>query len=274
MMSSSRIRRGPTQDSGAAPRAYPLVFVGAGPGDPELVTRKGWHTLAQADVVLHDALLDAEGFRQAAPLARWIDVGKRAGRLSTAQGFITRLLVSLALRGHRVVRLKGGDVSIFGRLSEEVQACRQAGLAVEIVPGVTAASGCAAELGISLTQREVARSVTFLTPRTRQGSEDPADHWVTSALGSDTAVLYMAGRDWPAMARQLLQRGKHPDTPVAWVESASLQARRWIGTLGQSALNAPATGAGPVTVVIGQVVANAVADRLEAATAPQRREQS
>ncbi len=274
MRTSSSVCRRPPEVSGAAPRVHPLVFVGAGPGDPELVTRKGWRTLAQADVVLHDALLDAEGFRQAAPLARWIDVGKRAGRLSTAQGFITRLLVSLALRGHRVVRLKGGDVSIFGRLTEEVQACREAGLAVDIVPGVTAASSCAAELGISLTQRELARSVTFLTPQRRQGSEDPADHWVPRALDSDTAVLYMAGRDWPALARQLLQRGKHPDTPVALVESASLQARKWVGTLGQYALGSPATGAGPVTVVIGEVVANAVADRLEAVAVPLRREQS
>lgn len=270
------------QRAGRASKTYaataagvdPLVFVGAGPGDPELVTRKGWRALEQADVVLHDALLDAAGFREAAPQARWIDVGKRAGRLSTAQGFITRSLVSLALRGFRVVRLKGGDTSIFGRLTEEIQACRQARIPVQIIPGVTAASSCAAELGISLTQRQIARSVTFLTPRTAHRSQGPTDHWVNSALCSDTVVLYMAGQELPGLARDLIKRGKSPMTRVALVESASLQTRKLISTLEQCAIGAPVIGSGPVTVVIGEVVAAAASESDGAEFAQARREWS
>lgn len=233
----------------------PVIFVGAGPGDPELVTRKAWTLLGQADVVLHDALIDLRGFRQAAPQARWIDVGKRGGRLSTAQSFINRTLVSLALRGHRVVRLKGGDAALFGRLTEELEACRAAGLAVQVVPGITAASSVAAELGISLTQREVARSVTFLTPRTSRGGR--SERWLESALASDTVVLYMAAHQWPVLAAELLQHGKSPQTPVALVESASLGSTQWLTHLGACTGDLPALGDGPVTIVIGAVVATA-----------------
>jgi uroporphyrin-III C-methyltransferase len=232
---------------------YAVAFVGAGPGDPELVTRKGWRLIGQADIVLYDALLDVEGFRQAAPLARWINVGKRLGRVSTAQSFITRSLVNLARRGYRVIRLKGGDPAIFGRLTEEIDACRAANIDVEIVPGVTAASGCAAELGISLTQREVSRSVTFLTPRTSHDGALSAD-WVASALASDTTVLYMAGAELPTIARTLISKGKDPRTPVALVESASRNARKTVMTLGQCVDETWTASGGPVTVLLGEVL--------------------
>ena len=237
-------------------RLRPVTFVGAGPGNPDLVTRRGWALLGQADVILHDALLDVEGFKQAAPQARWIDVGKREGRLSTDQNFISRTLVSLALRGDRVVRLKGGDVAIFGRLTEEIQACRAAGLEVQIVPGVTAASSSAAELGISLTQREVARSVTFLTPRTSGGGR--CERWLDSAMASDTLVLYMAGREWPGLAAQLIAHGKSPQTPLACVESSSLGGTQWLGRLGDCIEQSLPLGDGPVTIIVGEVVDGSV----------------
>ena len=235
---------------------YAVAFVGAGPGDPDLVTRKGWRLIGQADIVLYDALLDVEGFRQAAPLARWINVGKRLGRVSTAQSFITKSLVNLARRGYRVIRLKGGDPAIFGRLTEEIDACRAADIDVEIVPGVTAASASAAELGISLTQREVSRSVTFLTPRTSNGGALSAD-WVASALASDTAVLCMAGAELPNIAQTLISSGKDPRAAVALVESASQNARKVVMTLGQCQNEAWITQDGPVTVIIGDVVQRA-----------------
>ncbi len=127
------------------------------------------------------------------------------------------------------------------------------------MPGVTAASSAAAELGISLTQRGIARSVTFLTPRALGGAR--CDRWLTSALASDTVVLYMASQEFPALAQALLDRGKDPLTPLAWVESASLGARLSVTRLGDCILNPPARSAGPVTVVMGAVVSGAeVAD--------------
>lgn len=236
---------------------HAVAFVGAGPGDPELVTRKGWRLIGQADVVLYDALLDVDGFRQAAPLARWIHVGKRAGRVSTTQPFITKSIVHLARRGYRVIRLKGGDPGIFGRLTEEIEACRAADIDVEIVPGVTAASASAAELGISLTQREVSRSVTFLTPRTSK-SGGLSESWVPSALSSDTVVLYMASAELPKIAQILMSHGRHPQTPVALVESASCDGRKMVTTLGQCAHRAWINDGGPVTAIIGDVVHSAV----------------
>lgn len=235
---------------------HAVAFVGAGPGDPELVTRKGWRLIGQADIVLYDALLDIRGFRQAAPLARWINVGKRLGQVSTTQSFITKSLVNLAWRGYRVIRLKGGDPAIFGRLTEEIDACRAADIDVEIVPGVTAASASAAELGISLTQREVSRSVTFLTPRTSK-SGDLSENWVPGALSSDTVVLYMASTELPKIAQTLLARGRHPQTPVALVESASCDARKMVTTLEHCLHGVWITNGGPVTVVIGDVVRGA-----------------
>jgi len=237
-------------------RPYPVAFVGAGPSDPELITRKGWWILGQADFVLYDALIDVEGFREAAPRARWINVGKRLGRISTAQPFISKSLVNLALRGYRVVRLKGGDPTIFGRLTEEVEACRSAGLDITIVPGVTAASACATELGISLTQRGVSRSVTLLTPRVSQSGALSED-WVSTALLSDTIVLYMAGAELSAVAQALLIRGKNPKTPVAIIESAGRAVKKTALTLRCCLDVAPETSGGPLTVLIGQVVASA-----------------
>ena len=232
---------------------HPVYFVGAGPGNAELITRKGWDLLSKADIVLYDALLDIEAFKQAAPSSQWINVGKRIGQLSTSQPFISKSIVNLCLRGYRVVRLKGGDPSMFSRLSEEIDACRTANIDFEIIPGITAASCCAAELGIALTQRNVSRSVTFLTPKTSARRKGSA-YWLPSALAADTVVLYMASTELPVIAQLLVMHGKPADTPVAIVESASLRSQKYVTTL-QDCVSLQRQGSGgPITVVIGDVV--------------------
>lgn len=206
-----------------------VAFVGAGPGDPDLLTRRGARFLAEADVVLADGLLDEDGFRALAPQALWLDVAKRAGRPSTEQDFIGRMLVSQARRGQRVVRLKGGDPAVFGRLTEELEMLDAAGIPWQMVPGVTAASASAAELGVSLTQRGVARSLVILTPAEGRG-EVPNRDWLCGAAPGQTLAIYMAGSRAQATARALIARGWAASTPVAAVESASLRTSSTHGT--------------------------------------------
>jgi uroporphyrin-III C-methyltransferase len=231
-------------------------FVGAGPGDPELLTRKAARLLAQADVVLHDALVQP-AVLALAPQARLIDVGKRACRPSTAQRFINRALVAAARSHECVVRLKGGDPAIFGRLDEEIGALRAAGLEFDVVPGITTASAAAAELGTSLTLRGVARAVTLLTPRVAEGLE-PSD-WARAARGDTTLVVYMAGRQIAATASALVAQGLPAGTPIAIQESVSLpDARLWIGTLHEAATQALAPAGGPVILTIGEALRGAL----------------
>lgn len=234
-----------------------VYFIGAGPGDPELMTRKAWRLLGRSDVIFYDALLDIGGMREAAPSAEWIYVGKRASEISTTQQFISKSIVSFAQRGYRVARLKGGDPSIFGRLAEETTACIQAGLPFEIVPGVTAASAAAAELGIGLTQRAVARSVVYLTPRTEHSQHQTSDHWLGAALHADTVVMYMAGREIGRISQLLIANGRGSDTPVALVASASQNAYTLQTTLGRIANGQQSLEviSGPVTIIIGDVAA-------------------
>ena len=191
----------------------PVVFVGAGPGHPDLLTVRALRALQQAEVVIHDALgVSAEVLALCAQ-ARLVDVGKRAGRASTAQAFIDRRLVNEALHGHRVVRLKGGDPTIFGRLEEEIAALRAAGLHYEIVPGITAASAAAAAAGVPLTRRGVARSVCLTTPATGRG-ERADEAWLADADPGGTTAVYMAGRGLAGAARALIGRGYCPSTPA------------------------------------------------------------
>lgn len=229
-----------------------VQFVGAGPGAADLVTRAGWRALEQADVVLFDALIDEPGFREAAPRAEWISVGKRAGRPSTEQAFIGRQLVSHAARGLRVVRLKGGDPAIFGRLTEEVEAVRAAGLAFEVIPGVTAASAAAATLGLSLTQRGVSRSVMFVTASAGKGMPANRD-WLQAARAADTVVVYMGGERRQEMAKDLLQAGCSPRLPVAIVENASGEGEREVVTLQGLADSVQRPLSGPVCLILGEV---------------------
>ena len=241
-----------------------VYFVGAGPGDPELLTRKAARLLAQAEVVLHDALVQPAVLDLARD-ARLIDVGKRACRPSTAQRFINRALVAAARSYGCVVRLKGGDPAIFGRLDEEITALRDAGIDFEVVPGITTASAAAAELGSSLTLRGVARSVTLLTPRVAEGLEQ--SDWQRAARGDTTLVVYMAGRQIAATASALIEQGLPGATPVAVQESVSLPtARLWTGSLHEAATHAIALGGGPVVLTIGEALRGAVEQREAAAS--------
>lgn len=186
--------------------AGPVVFIGAGPGAADLITLRGARRLAEAEVVLFDALTDP-ALREHAPQARWIDVGKRGFAHATGQAAINALLVQHALAGRRVVRLKGGDPSVFGRLEEELQALAEAGIACEVVPGVTAALAAAADAQRPLTRRGRGRSVSLATAMTQQGRLQAGAH-------ADTEVFYMAGRQLGALGRALQRAGWPADAPV------------------------------------------------------------
>jgi uroporphyrin-III C-methyltransferase len=189
-----------------------VVFIGAGPGAADLITVRGAQRLAQADVVLYDALTDP-ALRDIAPNARWVHVGKRGFSDSTGQEAINALLVKHANEVEVVVRLKGGDPSIFGRLEEELEALAQAGIGCEVVPGVTAAIAAAAETQRPLTRRGNGRSVAFTTAMTRTGA-------LHASRGADTEVFYMAGKQLAALSRRLIEAGWTTDTPVSVVSRA------------------------------------------------------
>ncbi|MFY8193777.1 MAG: uroporphyrinogen-III C-methyltransferase [Novosphingobium sp.] len=227
-------------------------LVGAGPGDPELLTRKAARLIEMASVVFHDALVGPGILELAAPDARLVHVGKRSGRHSKDQGTIDRLIVESALAGERVVRLKGGDPAIFGRATEELAACRSAGVAVSICPGVTAASAAAARLGASLTLRGLARKLTFVTAHARAG--EPLDlDWAALADPIATLAVYMGKAAAGDLSRQLIAAGLPGDTPTALVESASLpEERQFMTRLDLLPLVArTALGEGPALLLIG-----------------------
>jgi uroporphyrin-III C-methyltransferase len=237
-------------------------FIGAGPGDPELMTRKAWQQLSQADVVLHDVLMDVAGMQEAAPHARWLEVGKRSGRPSVEQAFICRTLVALAKQGLTVVRLKGGDPAIFGRLAEELQACRAKNIEVEIIPGVTAACAAAADLQTSLTLRGESRSVAFVTPRLGKHETGKPSEWLTAAISAQTVALYMASAQAKDICHALIMAGKPKRTPICIVENASRAGQRFKSTLFAVAQDGLPTFEGPVTLLVGQALSLAQAEPL------------
>lgn len=204
-----------------------VFLVGAGPGAADLITLRGADILKRAGVVFYDALVHPDTLALA-PNARLVAVGKRCSRISTDQRFINRNLVEAAARHEVVVRLKGGDPMLFGRAQEELDALTQAGIAWEVVPGVTSALAASAEIGVSLTRRGVSRSVTFATPRVGEG-EDVSD-WAPAVAHADTATLYMAAGQAAEIARILEAEGMAAFTPVVLVENASLPNARQIGT--------------------------------------------
>jgi len=207
-----------------------VVFIGAGPGAADLITLRGAHRLAQADVVLFDALTDP-ALRELAPRAKWVNVGKRGFADSTGQATINALLVRHARESGLVVRLKGGDPSVFGRLEEELEALAQAGIASEVIPGVTAALAAAAHMQRPLTRRGQGRSVSLSTAMTREGA-------LRGGHSADTEVFYMAGKQLAALSRRLLDAGWAADTPVCAVSRAgwpdALQSSHSLATLGQA----------------------------------------
>jgi len=240
-----------------------VYLVGAGPGAPDLLTLRAAEILKRADVVFHDALVHPQTLELAAR-AEKIAVGKRSGRHSTAQKFINKRLVDAARDHEVVVRLKGGDPTLFGRAQEEIDALRAAGIAFEIVPGVTAATATAAELGVSLTRRGFARHVVFVTPRAATGERE--NDWAASVLAADTAVIYMGAGLAETISAELIRRGKRRDTPLALVESASLPERRvLLGTLADLPALARRAGPGPTVVLLGEVLKAAIAKPAAAA---------
>jgi uroporphyrin-III C-methyltransferase len=226
-----------------------VYLVGAGPGAPDLLTLRAARILGEADIVFHDALVHPDTIALAAS-AEKVAVGKRCGRHSTVQQFINKRLVDAARKHAVVVRLKGGDPMLFGRAQEEIAALEAAGIRCEVVPGVTAALAAAAELRTSLTQRGVARSVTFATPRV--GVAERASNWADGLKASDAGAIYMGVGEASAIAATLLAAGKPAGMPVAIVENASLPDQRIrYTTLSALPQLAAAQITGPALILLG-----------------------
>lgn len=231
-------------------------LVGAGPGDPDLLTRKAEKLIRAASVIFHDALVGPGILDLAPPGTRLVHVGKRSGRHSKDQKTIDWLIVEAALAGERVVRLKGGDPAIFGRATEELDACRAAGVPVRICPGITAASAAAASIGVSLTLRGLARKLTFVTAHARAGEELVLD-WEKLADPQATLAVYMGKAAASVVSAKLMAAGLPGHTPVAMVENASLPSEAVMMTrLDLLGLTANAVlGSGPALILIGDAVA-------------------
>jgi uroporphyrin-III C-methyltransferase/precorrin-2 dehydrogenase/sirohydrochlorin ferrochelatase len=227
-------------------------IIGAGPGDPELLTLKAARILAQADVILHDRLVAPTILELARREAEFISVGKQAGKASISQQEINALLIKHVQSGKRVCRLKGGDPLIFGRGGEEIEALQQAGLPWQVIPGITAASGCAAASGVPLTHRDTARSVLFITGTTADGSEPD---WDAIVRAGDTLVFYMAANKLERICNSLRNAGKQADCPALLIENGTTDRQRMIrGTL--TTLHSDATEAqakNPAILIVGAV---------------------
>lgn len=239
-----------------------VYLVGAGPGDPDLLTVKAHALIRRADVILHDSLIDPRVLALASADALVVDVGKRCGARATPQHVINDLLCESARGGATVVRLKGGDPMIFGRADEELAALAEAGFACEVIPGVTAASAAAAAVRLSLTKREVSRALHIMTGHGADGAL-PAHHWVALANAGGTLALYMGAKQINGVAAHLIEAGLPPATPATAVENASLPSQRVlaasVATIGQCL--AEAATSGPVIVLIGEALATTRLER-------------
>ena len=233
-----------------------VYLVGAGPGAPDLITLRCAEVLRHADIVFHDALVHSEVLALSVD-AEKIAVGKRCGKFATAQQFINKRLVDAARKYRVVVRLKGGDPMLFGRAQEEIAALEAAAVPYEVVPGVTSALAAAAEAGVSLTQRGVARTVAFVTPRVGEG--EVSSNWARSAASVDTAVIYMGAGQAEEVTAALIAAGAPRDTPVLVAENATLpQARRIALTLEELPQIACYGITGPTLIMVGRAFADAL----------------
>jgi uroporphyrin-III C-methyltransferase len=229
-------------------------LVGAGPGDPGLLSVLALHALGHADVVIYDALVDARVLRLARPGARLDYAGKRGGRPSPTQPAISARLIRLARAGNRVLRLKGGDPCVFGRGGEEALALAAADIPFRIVPGITAGIGGLAYAGIPVTHRAANSAVTFLTGHNVGATGAGGLDWDAIARGAPVLVLYMASKHLSRIAERLMSSGRRPDEPVAIISRATTPAQRVVeSTLGEIAI-AAGTIETPAIVVVGEVV--------------------
>ena len=244
--------RGPA----GARSAGAVWLVGAGPGDPELLTLKALKTLQKADVVVHDGLVSDEILDLAPAGARKISVAKRKSRHSYSQDEINRLLVAFALEGLTVVRLKGGDPFIFGRGGEELEACRAAGVECRVIPGVTAALAAGAGAGAPLTHRGSAQAVTFVTGHAAKGGEPDLD-WAALARPNQTVVIYMGLSMAAPIAARLMAAGGASSTPALIVENASRADERRVVTTLAGLAEAAAALSGPALLIVGEAMAMA-----------------
>jgi uroporphyrin-III C-methyltransferase len=229
-------------------------LVGAGPGDPDLLTRKAERLITAADIVFYDALVGPGVLDLIPAHVERVGVGKRSGRHSKDQETINDLIIAAALAGKHVVRLKGGDPSIFGRSTEELDACAAHGIPVQICPGITTASAAAASAGISLTSRGLARKLTFVTAHARAG--EPLDlDWQSLADPQATLAIYMGRSVAEEVSRQLRAAGLAANTPVLVLENVSLPGERIVSTrLDLLPLATPTSASGPVIILVGQAV--------------------
>lgn len=234
-----------------------VYLVGTGPGDPELLTLKAFRLMQTADLVLYDRLVSTNIMDMVHPGARLLYVGKTAGYHSRTQDEIHQLLLNFAEAGAAVVRLKGGDPLVFGRGGEEMDFLQQQGIEVKVIPGITAASGIAAELGIPLTHRGVANSVRFLTGHSRKGGTDPIFLDKHTADPDSTLVVYMGLATLPALAHKLMSDGLPPVTPAAAIERGTTSQQRVVfdelQNLADAVINAHLVS--PTLIMIGNVVA-------------------
>jgi uroporphyrin-III C-methyltransferase len=229
-------------------------LVGAGPGDPGLLSVLALHALAHADVVVYDALVDPRILRLGRPEAVQFHAGKRGGRPSPSQPDISARLIQAARDGNRVLRLKGGDPCVFGRGGEEALALAAAGVPFRIVPGITAGIGGLAYAGIPVTHRATNSAVTFLTGHNSEGEVAGGLDWAAIARGAPVLVLYMASRHLRSVAGRLMSAGRGSDEPVAIISKATTPAQRvFVSTLGEIAAACPEVEA-PAIVVVGEVV--------------------
>jgi uroporphyrin-III C-methyltransferase/precorrin-2 dehydrogenase/sirohydrochlorin ferrochelatase len=243
-----------------------VAIVGAGPGDPELLTLRAHRLLQQADVIVYDALVTADVLELARRDAERIYVGKTRGRHAKSQSEINALLAAYAARGRRVVRLKGGDPFVFGRGGEEVSYLRDRGVAVEVVPGITAATGCAAAAGFPLTHRDLAGAAVLVTGQARDGGAEP--DWAALARARQTIVIYMGVAELSSIAARLVDYGLDPATPAAVIENGTRPDQRVVAAP-LAALPAEAVAArigSPALVVVGDVVRLAEAWQAQDAT--------
>jgi len=234
-----------------------VALVGAGPGDPEMLTIGAVRALQSADVVLYDDLVAAPVLDLVRREARKINVGKRGYRPSCRQPDINALMVSLAKEGRRVVRLKSGDPLIFGRAGEEIEACRAAGVAIEVVPGITAAQGAAARLAVPLTHRDHARRLQYITAHDRHGRLPPDIDWSAVADPAATTVIYMPKRTLAELTALAMRKGLPPDTPALAVANATRPNETVLrSTVGQVAAALEAAHLeGPVLILVGRAFA-------------------